>query len=40
MEFTYKNQDIKMFLEGRLDLIIGSEVTVPHKLKGMGGAGG
>ena len=36
MEFTYKNQDIKMFLEGRLDLIIGSEVTVPHKLKGMG----
>jgi polar amino acid transport system substrate-binding protein len=36
IEFSYKNDDVKLFMAGKIDMIIGSELTIPYQLEDSG----
>jgi polar amino acid transport system substrate-binding protein len=36
IEFSYKNDDVKLFMAGKIDMIIGSELTIPYQLENSG----
>jgi polar amino acid transport system substrate-binding protein len=36
IEFSYKHDDVKLFMAGKIDMIIGSELTIPYQLKDSG----
>lgn len=36
LESSYKNQELELFFAGKIDLLIGSDITLPYQLKEMG----
>ena len=36
IEFSYKNDDVDLFMAGKIDMILGSELTIPYQLEDSG----